>query len=175
MVALGKLDEPRAQIVSHALLSNIERRLGNVDDALLAVYEADRIAADEECAKFRKALAALRRRIEDQMSNATRRVLDQFSVLGEIQSGARSREQLAKGLDATLRLIIEKLGAASGFIAIPSANGSGRQVIAREGLTVKEAQAIEAWYSKRSVESRAARRDHATSRSDPTLAELRGA
>ncbi len=154
VVALGKIDEPRALIVSHVLLSNVERRLGNVDDALLAVYEADRIAADEECAKFKKALGALRRRIEDQMSNATRRVLDQFSVLGEIQSGARSREQLSKGLESTLRLIIEKLDAASGFIAIPSSSGRGLQVIAREGLALKEAQAIESWYSKRGATTR---------------------
>ncbi|HEU4930083.1 MAG TPA: sigma 54-interacting transcriptional regulator [Candidatus Krumholzibacteria bacterium] len=149
VLALGKLDEPRALIISHALLSNVERRLGNVDDALLAVYEADRIAADEECAKYRKALAALRRCIEDQMSSATRRVLDQFSVLGEIQSGARSRDQLSKGLESTLRLIVEKLEAGSGFVAIPSANGRGLQVVARQGMTVKDAQAIESWYSKR--------------------------
>ena len=149
VVALGKLDEPRALIVSHALLSNVERRLGNVDDALLAVYEADRIAADEECAKYRKALAALRRCIENQMSNATRRVLDQFSVLGEIQSGARSREQLSKGLETTLRLVVEKLGAASGFISIPSASGRGSQVVARLGMAVKDAQAVESWYARR--------------------------
>ena len=154
VVALGKLDEPRALIVSHALLSNVERRLGNVDDALLAVYEADRIAADEECAKYRKALGALRRCIEDQMSNSTRRVLDQFSVLGEIQSGARSREQLSKGLETTLRLVVEKLGAASGFISIPSANGRGSQVVARLGMAVKDAQAVESWYAKRENGSR---------------------
>jgi transcriptional regulator with GAF, ATPase, and Fis domain len=172
VLALGKLDEPRALIVSHALLSNVERRLGNVDDALLAVYEADRIASDEECAKYRKALAALRRRIEDQMSDATRRVLDQFSVLGEIQSGARSREQLEKGLESTLRFIIEKLGAASGFIAIPSANGRGRQVVAREGLAAKEAQAIEAWYSKRGDGSRGPVVVSDIEK-DPSLADLR--
>ncbi|MCI0453238.1 MAG: sigma 54-interacting transcriptional regulator [Candidatus Latescibacteria bacterium] len=173
VLALGKIDEPHALIVSHVLLSNVERRLGNVDDALLAVYEADRIAADEECAKFRKALTALRRRIEDQMSNATRRVLDQFSVLGEIQSGARSREQLSKGLESTLRLIIEKLEAASGFIAIPSPNGRGLQVIAREGLALKEAQAIEAWYSKRGASTRGPVVVTDFDK-DPTLADLRG-
>ncbi len=173
VLALGKIDEPRALIVSHALLSNVERRLGNVDDALLAVYEADRIAADEECAKYRKALAALRRRIEDQMSNATRRVLDQFSALGEIQSGARSRDQLSKGLESTLRLIIEKLDAAFGFIAIPSANGRGLQVVAREGMSVKEAQAIESWYAKRGSSSRGPVVVTDFDK-DPSLAELRG-
>ena len=154
IVEFGKMDESRAQIVSHALLCGVERRLGNLDEALLAVYEADRLAGDEECAKFRRALASLRRRLDAHMSNATRRVLDQFSVLGEIQSGARSREHLAKGLDSTLRLIVEKLGATAGFIAIPAANGRGMQVSARMGIAARDAQVIQAWHTKRTVASR---------------------
>jgi transcriptional regulator with PAS, ATPase and Fis domain/tetratricopeptide (TPR) repeat protein len=143
IIVLARLDDSRGQVISHALLSGIERRLGNYDDALLAVYEADRLAADEECARFRRPLAALRHCVETQMSTATRRVLDQFSVLGDIQGGARSRDQLSKGLDATLRLMIERLGARAGFIAIP-----------REGMTAKDAHAIEAWYAKRLDQTR---------------------
>jgi len=154
VVTLARLDDSRAQIISHALLSGIERRLGNYDDALLAVYEADRLAADEECARFRRPLAALRHRVETQMSSATRRVLDQFSVLGDIQGGARSREQLSKGLDATLHLMVERLGARAGFIAIPSATQKGLQIVAREGMSAKDAHAIEAWYGKRLDQTR---------------------
>jgi len=149
IVVLARLDDSRSQIISHALLCGIERRLGNFDDALLAVYEADRLASDEECARFRRPLAALRHRVETQMSNATRRVLDQFSVLGEIQGGARSREQLSRGLDATLRLMMERLGAHAGFIAVASATHKGLQIVAREGMSAKDAHAIEAWHAKR--------------------------
>ncbi len=149
VVELGKAEEARALIISHVLQCGVERRLGNLDDALLAIYEADRIAADEECAKFRRALVALRRRVEAQMSNATRRVLDQFSVLGEMQTGARSRDNLSRGLDSTLRLILEKLGADAGFIAIPTAAGKGLQVPARVGVSAKDAQAIAAWHAGR--------------------------
>jgi transcriptional regulator with GAF, ATPase, and Fis domain/tetratricopeptide (TPR) repeat protein len=156
VVTLARLDDSRAQIISHALLSGIERRLRNFDDALLAVYEADRLAADEECARFRRPLAALRHRVEMQMSNATRRVLDQFSVLGDIQGGARSREQLSKGLDATLHLMIERLGARAAFIAIPATEGRGLQIMAREGMSAKDAHAIEAWYTKRLEPARSA-------------------
>jgi transcriptional regulator with GAF, ATPase, and Fis domain len=154
IVVLARLDDSRGQIISHALLSGVERRLGNFDDALLAVYEADRLSADEECARFRRPLAALRHRVETQMSSATRRVIDQFSVLGDIQGGARSREQLSKGLDATLRLMIERLGAGAGFIAIPSVNQKGLQIVAREGMSAKDAHAIEAWYTKRIDQTR---------------------
>jgi len=154
VVVLARLDDSRAQIISHALLCGIERRLGNYDDALLAVYEADRLAADEECARFRRPIAALRRRVETQMSSATRRVLDQFSVLGDIQGGARSRDQLTRGLDATLRLMIERLGARAAFIAIPSSQHRGMQVVVREGMPARDANAIESWYSKRPDPSR---------------------
>ena len=173
VVALARLDDSRAQIISHALLSGIERRLGNFDDALLAVYEADRLAADEECARFRRPLAALRHRVEMQMSNATRRVLDQFSVLGDIQGGARSREQLSKGLDATLRLMIERLGARAAFIAIPSPQHKGLQVVAREGMPAKDANAIEAWYSKRVDQARSPL-VISEFEDNPAVADLRG-
>ncbi|HEX5132070.1 MAG TPA: sigma 54-interacting transcriptional regulator [Candidatus Krumholzibacteria bacterium] len=172
LVELGKIDEPRELIISHVLLAGVERRLGNLDDALLAVYEADRIASDEDCPRFRRAVGALRRRVEAQMSNATRRVIDQFSVLGEMQNGARSREQLAKGLDSTLALIVEKLGAAAGFVAVPAASGRGFQAISRLGIGAREAQAIETWYSRRANREQGAVLvadiDH-----DPSLAELR--
>jgi transcriptional regulator with GAF, ATPase, and Fis domain len=148
VIEFSKLEEARDQIVSHVMLANVEQRLGNLDDALLAVFEADRLAEEEHHRKFRRALRALRSRIEARMSSSTTRVLDQFSVLGEIQSGARSRDQLVKGLTSTLNLILEHLGASSGFVAIPAATGKGLQVVSREGIDRKEAQAVSAWYAR---------------------------
>jgi transcriptional regulator with GAF, ATPase, and Fis domain len=170
VVELGNVEEPRAFVVSQALLAGIERRLGNLDEALLAVYEADRMASEEDYARFHRALGALRRRVEGQMSNATRRVLDQFSVLGEMQSGARSRDQLAKGLDSTLALIVEKLGAQGGFVAVPPAKGKALQVISRIGIAAKDAQAIESWYGKRQDHGGVIVADIA---GDPALEDLR--
>ncbi|MDH4036379.1 MAG: sigma 54-interacting transcriptional regulator [Candidatus Krumholzibacteria bacterium] len=170
VVELGNVDEPHEFIVSQVLLAGVERRLGNLDEALLAVYEADRVASEEDNARFRRALGALRRRVEGQMSNATRRVLDQFSVLGEMQSGARSREQLAKGLDSTLALIVEKLGAQGGFIAVPATKGKALQIISRQGMTAKDAQAVESWYGKRADRGTVIVADIA---GDPAVADLR--
>ncbi len=170
VVELGGVEEPRELVVSHALLAGVERRLGNLDEALLAVYEADRIASDEDHVRFRRALGALRRRVENQMSSATRRVLDQFSILGEMQSGARSRDQLARGLQSTLNLVMEKLRAEGGFIAVPSVKGKGLQVIVRAGMAAKDAQAIESWYGKRAARGSVIVGDIA---SDPALADVR--
>jgi transcriptional regulator with GAF, ATPase, and Fis domain len=148
VVEFGKLDEGREQIFSYAVLATVDIRLGNMDDALLSVYEAHRLVEEEHDQKFRKALLALRNKIERHMSRATTNVIDQFSVLGDIQSGARSREQLVKGLGSTLKLILERLSAHAGFVAIPSASGKNLQVATRDSMPRAEAQAILAWYSK---------------------------
>lgn len=143
----GKLEEGSGQIVSQMLLASVEQKLNNLDDALLAVYEADRIVDEEGNEKFRTALLALRNKIESRMTRATKSVVDQFSVLGEIQSGARSREQLVKGLNSTLNLILDKLGAHAGFVAIPSPKRKTLQVVTRVGMPKSQAQAILTWYN----------------------------
>ncbi|MDH3198909.1 MAG: sigma 54-interacting transcriptional regulator, partial [Candidatus Krumholzibacteria bacterium] len=79
----------------------------------------------------------------------TRRVLDHISVLGDIQSGARSRDHLATGLEATLSLILERLEAGAGFVAIPSVGGRSLEVVARTGISAKEARALAAWFGRR--------------------------
>jgi formate hydrogenlyase transcriptional activator len=50
--------------------------------------------------------------------------------------------------------MIERLGARAGFIAIPSATQKGLQIVAREGMTARDAHAIEAWYAKRLDQTR---------------------
>jgi transcriptional regulator with PAS, ATPase and Fis domain len=107
------------------------------------------------------------------MPTATRRALDQFTVLGEMQNGARSRDQPARGLDSTLALIVEKLGATSAFVAVPAANGKGFHAIVRRGITAKEAQAIESWYGRGDDHAQGAARV-ADITNDPELEALRG-
>ncbi len=148
VLGFNQLDDGPGQIVSQILLTSVELKLGNHDDALLAVYEADRIVEEEGNEHFRKALLALRNKIEDRMSCSTTNVLDQFSVLGDIQSGARSRDHLVKGLASTLELILERLGANAGFVAIPAAKGRSFQIATRDGMSRNEAQAILSWYNK---------------------------
>lgn len=151
----NRLEDPFVQMVSQILLASVEQKLGNMDDALLAVYEADRVAEEEDATRFRKALLALRKKIEGRMSRSSTSVLDQFSILGDIQNGARSRDQLVKGLSSTLNLIIDRLGADAGFIAIPNAtNGKTLQIVSRERFVYKEAQGILSWFSNEAKKGR---------------------
>ena len=75
------------QIVSQLMSASLEHRLGNNDEALLAVCDADRLVDEEHLDRFRPAVRALRHRIERGMTSASTRVVDELSVLGEIQSG----------------------------------------------------------------------------------------
>ncbi|MCH7550015.1 MAG: tetratricopeptide repeat protein, partial [Candidatus Krumholzibacteriota bacterium] len=155
VVEFGQLEETQWQVISHIMLASVEQRLGNVDDALLSVYEADRLVEEEQSDRFRPALRALREKIESRLTRATTRVLDQFSILGDVHNGARSRDQLGVGLGATLKVILERLDADAGFVAIPSESGKALQVVAHNGLTARAAQAVATWYSRSSQDDEA--------------------
>jgi len=142
VVQTSKLDDNRGQILCHVLLASVDQRLGNLDDALLAIYEADRIAEEEQDPKYGKVLRSMRSRIEARMAHATTRVIDQFSIFGDMQSATRSREKMVQGLGSTLRLITEKVGAAGGFIAIPAESGKRFDVACTENISMKDSRSI---------------------------------
>ncbi|MHC4324212.1 MAG: sigma-54 interaction domain-containing protein, partial [Planctomycetota bacterium] len=146
VVSAGKIEDTEGQIHSEVLLAAVERNLGNLDDALLAVYEADRLADEEEIPKYKKFFRAMQTRIEAQMANATTRVIDQFSIIGDVHGGARSRDKLIDELDSTLKMILQKTGADSGFIAIPNASGRRLEVASFNNLGVRDSRAILAAY-----------------------------
>jgi transcriptional regulator with GAF, ATPase, and Fis domain/tetratricopeptide (TPR) repeat protein len=154
IVGFGKLEESREQMLCQTLLSVVEDRLGNLDDALLALYEADRLAEEERDEKFQRLLPAMRARIETEMRRDTRQVLEQIPMIGSIHSGSRSRDKLVSGLNSSLKLIIGKLHAQSGFVAIPKAGyqkggGQGFEVVCRQNLGSREARAILKWHGSR--------------------------
>jgi transcriptional regulator with GAF, ATPase, and Fis domain len=154
IVGFGKLEESREQMLSQTLLSVVEYRSGNLDDALLALYEADRLADEERDARSQKLFAAMRARVEARMRRDTRQVLEQIPMIGAVPSGARSRDKLVSGLNASLKLIMNKLNAQSGFVAIPKTNGKGFDVVCRQSFDSREAKAILSWHGSRDDSSR---------------------
>jgi two-component system NtrC family response regulator len=149
VIGFGKLEESREQMVAQTLLAVAESRLGSVDDALLALYDADRLAEEERDAKFQRLLAAMRRRIERKLRRDTRQVLEQIPMIGDIHAGARSRDKLVSGLNASLRLITGKLHAHSGFVAIPGRGGDHLDIVCRQNLGHREAKMVLDWYGSR--------------------------
>ncbi len=154
IVGFGKIEESREQMLSQTLLSVVEYRAGNLDDALLAIYEADRLADEERDTKSQKLFAAMRARVETKMRRDTRQVLEQIPMIGAVHSGARSRDKLVSGLNSSLKLIMNKLHAQSGFVAIPKTNGKGFDVVCRQSFGSREAKAILAWHGSRDDASR---------------------
>ncbi len=154
IVGFGKIEESREQMLSQSLLSMVEYRSGNLDDALLALYEADRIADEERDTQSQKLFAAMRARVETTMRRDTRQVLEQIPMIGAVPSGARSRDKLVLGLNSSLKLIMSKLHAQSGFVAIPKTSGKGLDVVCRQRFGAREAKAILAWHGARDDSSR---------------------
>lgn len=148
VVGFHKMEEPRDQILSQLLLATVEDRLGNLDDALLALYEATRLAEEERNDKFLHVLQAMRGRVEGKMARDTRRVLEQIPMFGDIQTASRSRDKLVAGLRASLKLIIGKLNAQSGFVAIPGSTGEGFDLVAVQDVERRDARALLGWYRK---------------------------
>jgi transcriptional regulator with GAF, ATPase, and Fis domain/Tfp pilus assembly protein PilF len=147
IVGFGGLEEPKEQILSQVLLAAVEERLGNLDDALLATYEAARLSDEERNGKFQNLFQSMRVRIEGKMARDTRRVLEQIPMFGDIQSGSRSRDKLVSGLTSSLKLIIGRLHAHSGFVAIPGAQGKGIELVVIENFDRRDAKALLGWYT----------------------------
>jgi transcriptional regulator with GAF, ATPase, and Fis domain len=146
IMGFGGLDEAKDQILSQVLLATVEERLGNLDEALLAVYEAGRLAEEERNTRFQALLRSMRVRIEGRMASDTHRVLEQIPIFNDIQSGSRSRDKLVAGLTSSLKVIIGRLRAQSGFVAIPGVQGNGTDLVALEGFERRDAKALVAWY-----------------------------
>jgi transcriptional regulator with GAF, ATPase, and Fis domain len=88
----------------------------------------------------------MRVRIEGRMAHDTHRVLEQIPMFGDIQSGSRSRDKLVSGLASSLKVIIGRLHAQSGFVAIPGTQGSGMDIVAIENFDRRDAKLLLNWY-----------------------------
>jgi transcriptional regulator with GAF, ATPase, and Fis domain/tetratricopeptide (TPR) repeat protein len=153
VVGFGGLEEAGEQTLSQVLLATVEERLGNLDDALLATYEAARLADEERNAKFQSVIQAMRARIEGSMARDTRRVLDQIPMFGDIQGGARSREKLISGLGSSLKMIIARLHARGGFVAIPGSQGAAVELAVVENMERRDAKLLLGWYRAQTEKS----------------------
>jgi transcriptional regulator with GAF, ATPase, and Fis domain/Tfp pilus assembly protein PilF len=147
------MDEEKEQILAQVLLALVDERLGSLDDALLATYEAARLADEEQDVKFQNLVQSMRARIEGKMARDTRRVLEQIPMFGDIQSGSRSRDKLLTGLSSSLRMILARLHAQGGFVAIPGDRGVGMDLVVVENLDRRDAKLLLGWYTDRAAGS----------------------
>ncbi len=155
VAAFERAEEPAQEVACHVLAAAVARRAGRFDDALAELCEADRLVEEDCCDRFRTALRAARKAVERAMTRSNARVVDRFAVLGDLRQAIRSREDFERALASTLETMLERLGADSGFIAIPEADGPGIAPVVRHGMGARAARSAMTWYRRRAEARRA--------------------
>ena len=100
----------------HLELSRIELQLGNCDEALLALFEVERLSCSADGA-YSGDVDALRSEIEVAMASQARDVSSQVQMLADLPELLGDEEiPVSKGLDSVLAAIAERLGAERAFV-----------------------------------------------------------
>jgi len=139
------------QVLARCLdgLTRVQLRLGLCDDALLTVFELERVARGLEDAGLLADVANLRQLVEAGLVCASDHADSPLQVLASIPGLFHSADSsLTRHLDAVLAAICQRSGARCGFFALRDAAGS-LLVGAREGLSENLAAQIGRWYEGR--------------------------
>ncbi len=132
-------------------MAEIQLKLEEYDEALLAVAELERIitATGENASTL--SIADLRGRIESRMMSSSMKPGESFGLLGDnITAMFKGDGAVAGNLTSVLNACIERSGASVGFIAIdiPDAKGTLLKTAASEGLPGNQASELSSWYKE---------------------------
>jgi DNA-binding NtrC family response regulator len=132
-----RLGERRDEMISNTLLANVERRLGNLGDALSAVCAADHLAAVDGDSRFQWALRTLRSRVESGMSRLPTPVMDELSAPCGLSKGSSSRqdvgfENFVTENDEMIRImnLAERVAGSRATVLLLGDTGTGKGMIA---------------------------------------------
>ncbi len=127
-------------------LAEVQVRLGQFDDALLTVFEFERIGAGFEDDDLTRRVALLRGTIEAGLLGgvqATRRHLHALSSVPGLHSAGDA--SVPRNLGSVLAAGMERVEAVGGFIAMTDPGGSVR-IAARSGLTENLCRQLTGWF-----------------------------
>ena len=132
----------------HFLLSRIEEALGNRDECLLHLYDAQRLAEELRDRNLLRRIRRMRRKVESVAAGAEAAVAK--AAEGDALSSAYIHDpQLRSYLDYILNDLMRKLTAGHGFVALGDGRGSDALVLARRGLSEQQAGRITTWVLQR--------------------------
>lgn len=108
----------------HVALARAELVLGHHDEALIALFEVERLRCHGE-PLFDDEVEALRREIEDGMSERAHRSMPALQLLADLPDLVEEDQDLAHGevLAHVLRATVERLGADRGAVLLRSGRG----------------------------------------------------
>ncbi|HER44111.1 MAG TPA: hypothetical protein ENO08_06595, partial [Candidatus Eisenbacteria bacterium] len=132
---------------SHFILARIEEILGNRDECLLHLFDAQRLAEELHDRNLIRRLRRLRRKIEDAAAGPQREAAGKEAVRrGEDNGTFLHDPQLKSYLDYILSDLMRKLSVGHGFVALTGGNGGAPVVLARRGIGDAATKAITAWF-----------------------------
>jgi two-component system response regulator AtoC len=130
-------------------LAEVQIRLGQYDDALLAVYELERNASGLEDLGLKRRVIQLRNQIEASLVGGLRDTENRLQAISGIGGLLRDPDRsIPRNLNSVLQAGMERVGARLGFIAMASDsnNGLDYRIAAREGLTDNLAEQLTRWF-----------------------------
>ncbi|HPF71606.1 MAG TPA: sigma 54-interacting transcriptional regulator, partial [Candidatus Krumholzibacteria bacterium] len=130
-------------------LARVQIALGQLDDALLTVFEFERCALGLEDAHLGRAVVALRDRIEAGLLGGVQTAETQLQAISGLP-GLFSRNDTAvpRNLDSVLAGGMDKVQADHGFIAMRDPRSGELMVAARTGLTENLAGQLGRWFEE---------------------------
>lgn len=133
---------------SHFLLAKMEEILGNRDECLLHIYEAQRLSEDLKDRNLIRRLKRMRRKLELDAAGETVHRGGAFKVPEELSGYFINDPKLRSYLDYILSDMMRKLTAGHGFVALTSGDGKP-MVLARRGISEETTASIAGWFVAR--------------------------
>ena len=130
-------------------LALVQIQLGQLDDALLTVFELERFAAGVEDARLDGTVIELRDRIESGLLSAVHGAEDHLHAISGIPDIKFGRGiTLPRNLQSVLMAGLERVQAEMGFIALSDGGEDARRfgVCARNGMTQNLCLQLAGWY-----------------------------
>ncbi len=131
-------------------LARVQLRLGLCDDALLTVFELERVARGLEDEDVLAEVSRLRRLVEAGLVGAVGAKESPVQVLASIPGLFQPADtSLTQHLDAVLAAVCQRSCARNGFFALRDDQGE-LQVVTRQGVSENLADQLVRWYAARS-------------------------
>ncbi|MDD3642955.1 MAG: sigma 54-interacting transcriptional regulator [Candidatus Krumholzibacteria bacterium] len=134
----------------HFLLSRIEEVLGNRDECLLHLYDAQRLAEELRDRNLLRRIRRMRRKVESTAAGSETQAAGGERRTDAMGGAYIHDPQLRSYLDYILHDLMRRLTAGHGFVALGNGRGSDALVLARRGLGEQQAGRITAWMLARS-------------------------
>ncbi len=136
---------------SHFLMARIESELGNRDECLLHLYEAQRLSDELKDRNLLRRLKRMRRKVESSLTGPAIGTNKAFSIPEELSGIFVHDPHLRSYLDYILSDLMLKLTAGHGFVSLSSMEEGNRKtlVLARKGISEKCTREITDWFMNR--------------------------